>query len=119
MDQEPNDAIYAPGYAFHQVKNSGFGLNIAWNVAIMCTQAINEMMAAYDFEVLKHKKIAMVPVLRVIHGLYFTHRHILQQPQLELFPQYLLKYLRIDKEYYDKAQSNRETKNRKIEIYSQ
>lgn len=114
VDQQPGYALYAPGYAFHQVRNTNHGLNIAWNVALMCPESINDMMAGHDFEVHRHQMIAMVPVLRVIHGLYFTHRDILFHHQLVDFPQYLLKYLRIEKVDYDVAQQKNETKKRKI-----
>lgn len=89
IDQEPGYSIYVPGYSMHQVKNSGYGLNVAWNVAVFKAEIITGMMAAYDFEVIKTNRIAMVPVLRIIHSLYFTYRSRLSKTQKDIFASYL------------------------------
>lgn len=107
VDHLPGYALYAPGYAYHQVVNRGYGLNVAWNVAIMSSQTLNEIMRAYEFETVEKKKVAMVPVLRIIHVLYFTHRHRLLKVDHISFPTYLKKHLVIEMTNYNRVQKKK------------
>lgn len=116
VEQQPGYALYAPGYAWHQVRNSGHGMNIAWNIAPTSLLAIDEMMTAYIKEVYELKKTPMVPVPRVIHGLYFSHRHMFEQSCLSQFVEFLLREATRDKRNYDTAQKKRDTHNRCMEV---
>ena len=100
--QKPGQAIFVPGQSLHQVVSIGYELSVAWNILAFCWDSIHFMVESYDFELKKQKKIPVVPVPRILHGLLVGKINQMNSNELVYLAYRLLDYLQIDEQVHEK-----------------